>query len=165
MVITFAVTALKISLCFVIITFVELLTKYQTRHCVKGPTCHIILGAKPCSPHFAVEGTETQRVKQYAQSDMASVPQHQNLPGVSVSQICAFFTVSCLIYSPPALLWLALDQASLGDTESHRARSLPSKSPSHITLYAEMGKNTPVPNQQEFLSLLWMQQVHPCSLG
>lgn len=99
-------------------------------------------------------------MKQLAQNHTASVQQHQDLfLGVYGSRVYALFTTpghhvslsSAVADTGPGIF---------GDMELYSARSLSSKSPSHVvTSCTEMVTDSPVPNQQESLS----PSFHKCS--
>lgn len=87
--------ALKIALCRVI-TFTEWLAEHQTRHC-EGPGVPYTSGAKPCSPHFVVEGTKAQRVQQLTRSDVVNVSAPDSAPRcVCLQSLCPFHSLMSL---------------------------------------------------------------------
>lgn len=98
-------------------------------------------------------------MKHLAQDHTARAQQHQDLfLGVYGSRVCVRFTTPCRHVSLSSAV-ADTGPGIFGDMELYSARSLSSKSPSHITLCTEMVKDSPVPNQQESLS----PSFHRCS--
>ena len=112
-------------------------------------SCCLALGAKHCSSQFVVRTRRPREVKQLAQGHTASVI--RICPWVCLSPESVFFSQFHVCLPSAILLWPAVGQASLG-TRIAQARSLPSKSPPHITPCTETVKGGPVPHQQECLS-------------